>query len=535
MKRLLSAVLTVLMLATVFAGCGGSNSGKVELVWASYSRQLEDSKMVLGEFNKQLAEVLPNTSIKMIECDDTNWQLYMSAKKPIDIAWTGYVFDMQNEINSGSYQPLDDLIEEYGPNIKKEMTDYEDDYKSGTYNGKLYMIPCQQAIMNQTSALTIPVSLAKYMDIDAVRAAADKSPTSTKELYDLVDSYLTKVFASSDYDTDVVGTTIDIYSLFQTLAYRGYDFVSSTRNGPLLCYEAFASDPKVVSFYETEAFKLFCEYTAKWCEKGYISEESLLLGTSSGSRDEIMRGNNSAMWYGIDNPETGEERGVVYSFTNGEITSYNVLLSNLNNLFNGVSKLGSENTYLTIPFTSKHPERAMQLLDLLRSEKGSKGNDLLNMLIYGFAKDSKEAEEYGTYHYVLEGDCAYANDYVSQPSSDSKYGISRWVAGNTMLCYRTPNILEGQTEYCIDYEKNTKKTLFNTKYQGATVDLTDHNIDMSNLAAVSTEYAQRIYYGVEKENWKNVYDEMMNKLKASNLEDVKNAAQKQLDDYLSKK
>lgn len=73
MKRLLSAVLTVLMLATVFAGCGGSNSGKVELVWASYSRQLEDSKMVLGEFNKQLAEVLPNTSIKMIECDDTNW------------------------------------------------------------------------------------------------------------------------------------------------------------------------------------------------------------------------------------------------------------------------------------------------------------------------------------------------------------------------------------------------------------------------------------------------------------------------------
>ena len=58
---------------------------------------------------------------------------------------------------------------------------------------------------------------------------------------------------------------------------------------------------------------------------------------------------------------------------------------------------------------------------------------------------------------------------------------------------------------------------------------------MSNLAAVSTEYAQRIYYGVEKENWKNVYAEMMNKLKASNLEDVKNAAQKQLDDYLSKK
>lgn len=535
MKRFISIVLSVFVIAAVFAGCKGSDSGKVELVWASYSRECEDSEMVLKEFNKQLAEVLPNTSIKLIECDDTNWQLYMSSKKPIDIAWTGYVFDMQNEINSGAYQPLDDLIKEYAPNIQEEMEDYADDYKSGVYKGKQYMIPCQQAIMNQTSALTIPVSLVKYMDIDAVRAAADKSPTSTRELYDLVDSYLSKVFASSDYDTDVVGTTIDIYSLYQTLAFRGYDFVGSTRTGPMLCYEAFASDPQIVSFFETDAFKLFCEYTAKWCEKGYISEEALLLGTSSGSRDEVLKGNNSAMWYGVDNPETGESRGVVYSVTDGEITAYNILLSNLNNLFNGVNKFGYENTYLTIPFTAKHPERAMQLLDLMRSEKGTPGNDLLNLLIYGFEKNSKEAKEYGTYHYELKGDCAYANDYVSQPSSDSKYGISRWVVGNTMLCYRTPNILEGQTEYCIDYEKNIKKTLYKTKYCGATVDMTDYNIDMSNLAAVATEYAQRVYYGVEKGNWKNVYNEMMTKLQASNLEAVKKFAQQQVDDYLKEK
>ncbi len=529
MKKLIGLALVLVTVATLFAGCGGDSSGKVELVWASYVIESKEHELVLEAVNKKLETLLPNTTVTFREINAETWKLAMSSNEAIDIAWSGYIFDLQSEIEAGAYRPLDELIAEYAPNIRQEMQDYAADYRSGSYNGKQYLIPNQQAIFNQTPAIVVPDSLIGYMDVDALLAAAKASPTSTQALYDVLDSYLEKVYASEDYDTDMVGKTIDIYNIYQAVATRGYDFVGGTKASAQLCYKAFDEKPVIVSFPETEEYQLFARYAASWCEKGYISEDALLGGGSAGSRQSVLSGSATAMWYAAKNPETGEERGVTYTVENGSIKSRNILLNDYSQQFNGVTELGYEATYLTIPYTAKNPERAMQLLDLLRSPVGTEGNDLFNLLVYGFEKDSEEAKQYNTYHYTLEGDCAQPVDYTMQPSRTSKYGLTNWMIGNCMLAYRTPNILEGQADFCKEYESEVRKTLHNTALNGFSADISELTIDIANIKGVYDEFDQRVYYGVSKSGWTDIYSQMLQKLKASNLESVKAALQEQAD------
>ncbi len=532
MKRIVSLVLCLVMIGTLFVGCGPKEydpNAKVELVWANYVIESKEHDIVLEAVNKQLETLLPNTTLTFKEVNAETWKLWMSSGEPIDIAWSGYIFDLKSEIDAGAYRPLDELIANYAPNIQQEMKDYAADYQSGNYDGKQYLIPNQQAIFNQTPAIVVPDSLIGHMDVDALLAAAKSSPTSTKAIYDVLDSYLAKVYASEDYDTDTVGKTIDIYNIYQAVATRGYDFVGGTKASAQLCYKAFDENSTIVSFPETEEYKLFAQYAASWCEKGYISEDALLGGGSAGSRMSVLSGSSTAMWYATENAETGEKRGVTYNLEDGYIKSYNILLNDYSQQFNGVSELGYEATYLTIPYTAKNPERAMQLLDLLRSPVGTPGNDLLNLLVYGFEKDSDYAKEYNTWHYTREGDCVTPVDYTVQPTRTSKYGLTNWMIGNCLLAYRTPNILEGQAEFCKNYEAEVRETLHNTALKGFDADISDLTIDISNIKGVYDEFDKRIFYGVSKSGWTGIYEQMMSKLKASNLEEVKAALQSQAD------
>ncbi|MFR5071188.1 MAG: hypothetical protein ACLTDS_03045 [Bianqueaceae bacterium] len=41
----------------------------------------------------------------------------MAAQEAIDLAWTGYAINLQDEVNKGALMELDDLIAEYGQDI----------------------------------------------------------------------------------------------------------------------------------------------------------------------------------------------------------------------------------------------------------------------------------------------------------------------------------------------------------------------------------------------------------------------------------
>ena len=527
MKKLIASLLVVIMTMMCLAGCGGSGDNEeVELIWASVVYESKEYETVIKVFNEKLQEFLPNTKVTFKKVTAENWPLWMTGGEQVDIAWAGYLFDPLAEVKKGSYLALDDLIAEYGPNIKKEMEEeYATDYANGNYEGKQYLIPNQQARFDQTGSIIIPASLWKYMDVDALRAALDESPYLTEKQLQIIDDYLEKVFASSDYDTDVIAKYMDVASL-GVLAERGYDSIAG-----YMYYKAFEENPEIVHFGETDEFKLFAKYATKWYEKGYISSE-VLTGGGIGSRTAVISYSQTNDWHATTVEGMGEERGVVYGFNEvGDITTYKILTESVNQMYNGVAEFAADSTYLTIPYTAKHPERAMQLLDLLRSPEGQ---ELFTLLVYGFEKDSELAKDYNTYHYELTEDgMAQGVDYTVQPNATSKYGMAGWMVGNCLLTYLTPDLAPGADEYIRDFKKNVEPTLHATKYAGFMSDNSEISTDLANLKATYAEYSKRISTGAAGADMETLYNEMITRLKECHLEEVKQNLQKQADEFAS--
>lgn len=541
LKKVCSVCLALFMVfgvALCTAGCGAS---KVKLIWAGSTLGNEESEMVFEAFNKELQSVkgFENVEIDFQKQDTTNWQLWMASNTQIDIAWTGYSYDIETEINNGSYTALDEYItEENTPNIYAEKQEYSADYASGSYKGKQYLIPNQQPIANLSNILKIPVELKDYMNIDGVLNECHSNKKTTEKVYQYIDEYLAAVTKAHAIDTDTVAKYIDIQGIFKFVATRGYEFIGGDLTGAWLCYDEEDPSAKIVNFMETDAYRLFLKYAAKWYNDGYVSPNVLVNGSESGSRSPVLNAHSTGMWYATENPELGEERGVTYAIETDDagnkfITMYNLLLETPEQDWQGVSTLGSEKTYLCIPYTSKNPEIAIKLLDLLRAPVGEKGNDLLNLLVYGFEENSKYAEEYGTYHYTLEGDCAYGVDYYAQPDSSCKYGIAHWFVGNVFKTYRTPNIQAGQGDYVKKYETVDRLTHKETALCGFRVDLSEYSNVIANIQTIINEYNDTLICGIDGSNYNATYDEMMSKINGADLAKVKEAVQSQADKYIS--
>lgn len=516
LKRWFTAILSVVMLVTAFAGCGkkADTSKEVTLKWILFNAEQKDADMVEKEFNEKLEKLLPNTKLEIVYETSlgSKWSMLMAAKEEYDIAWTGYTLDMNQEVNSGTYSPLNDLVADYGPHIAKEMEDYKESYATGMVDGELYAIPNQQPILHQTSYFRIPAEYIEYFPKDAFLEECHANYKTTEKTYQLLEEYFSKVKNSGKVANGNI--TIDPMNFFLAIVTRGYDWVATSKGGAWLCYDVQDKSGKIVNFMQTEAYQLYIKYAASWVEKGYIAED-YLVGASGFT--EIGTCNVTEMWYGLD-----EEAGVRYvKDDSGKVAYYQFLTDATENMYNGTNIFGSEKTYTVIPFTSQNPERAMMLLDLLRSEEGV---DLLNLLIYGI--EGK--------HYDLKGDCAYGKDYTIQPTSTSLYGIPHWIVGNVFLPYRTPNILEGQKEYALDFVQNVKPQLYKTALYGFHADTTALSLQISQVNRALGEYHQTLIAGALGSGYKASYDAMIKKMEEAGLNQLLEDMNQQASDYMAK-
>ena len=192
-KSICAALIAVVLVGSLTACNSGGDfkddpDKSVTLRLSSHNVGKADDGKVLTEINKRLETLLPNTKLEFVPQSPTNWQMWMSSKEAIDIAWTGFSYNMEDEIYKKSFLELDDLIKENAPNIQQEMQEYAADYDSGKYDGVQYMIPNQQPILNETRILKMPAELFEggYMDVDALLKACHASPTTTEEVYQII-------------------------------------------------------------------------------------------------------------------------------------------------------------------------------------------------------------------------------------------------------------------------------------------------------------------------------------------------------------
>ena len=522
MKKIICIAFSFIIVAmsAFMTGCGDKNSEKVKLSWVVMWAEQKDLGMVVKEANKLLSELLPNTELDLqcLESLPAKWSLLMSSGEPVDLVWSGYSFDVGAEINKKSYIALNDLIEEYAPNLKKEWKDYEYAYDTITVKDKLYGIPHIQFYAAETARLTIPTELAQYMDEDALLKAAQGSPFATKELFNVIDKYLYASKNAGTWDTDTVSQCLGTMKhICQFIAQRGYDFIGTGEEGSYMCYNPFEEKPKVTNFMLTEQFKLMMEYGAKWYKDGLISKDVLTgNGGSSGGRAGILGAHSTENWFNVD-----DERGIKHEVSNGiDMNIY--LLDDADNKYQGAINIGSEASYTCIPFTSKHPERAIQFLDLIHSDKGKA---LFNMLIYGIE---------GVHYDKVGENRVKPYDYTIQGDSNSKYGIANWMLGNLDYAWETPNIPEGQAAYIKNYNTVVRKQQHESPLKGFCVDTSGVTKELSQLTAIFKEYKETLINGVMAD-YMTYYNEMMDKAKAAGLDTVIAEFQKQADEYVANK
>lgn len=513
MKRWISLLMLAVMLCGILAGCkpgGGGGAGltdnaddAVVLTIALPRAEQRDTAEVVAQINKELETLLPNTKIElMLESGMADkWVLWMSTKKAIDIAHSGFVTNIEDEVRKDTYLELNELVEQYAPNIQKLRKDYWYSYDNSSINGKLYAIPNIQTHLKETLMLRVWKEGAKYFDLAAMNAEAYSSDKTTKKFWDLFTAGIENAAANGVNCSEIVNLTI------YEVAKRGYNFIGGADTN--FCYDNSDSG-KIIDFYTTKEFKDFCDVMKLWASKGWVSKD-ILTGQWT---DKLYAGTDTR--YNMD-PETKIKRNV---------TADTNVIFDLNDPAKDVvtTNIGQNMTYYSIPFSAKNPARAIKFLDLLNSEEGKVIN---NMLAYGI--EGK--------HYAFvdkeKGDIK-AFEYEGQGGADVSYGIANWMAGNMMLQYSISPYTHEELEYAENYYLHQLNQQKKHVLYGFSFDLEGVLNEFNKVMKNNMEYAESIYCGII-ENTDKLMKELEEKNKAAGQEKVMAELQKQADDYIASK
>ncbi len=493
----------------------------VTLKWYYDGTEGEGSADVIKVFNEKLQELLPNTTVDVVFVPeyDKNWPLLLAGGEQMDLAWNGWSTPMQADMMDGSLLALDDLIEQYAPNLVREREIWEAAYNTAKWDGQLWAIPSIQPTVPEAQALMIYDLMLPYVDMDALLTEVRTNFKCTENLLDIIENAYEAAIADGaiTVGSDDWFINLDYFFLICKLGYMNFG-----PEGQRMYYDPTADKIEVKMLYELPEMKMVLDRMGEWYDKGWITETNILkqLTDSQGTIDVNASWNKN--WANCD--ENGiyrDESGATYVMTNRPEEGYK-----------GVSIFGQENTYMVIPYSAKYPERAMMLLNLLHDEVGTPGNDLYNLLCYGFEKNSPEAAEYGWYNYeAVEEDGQMRAVFVE----NTVHTMTNWAIGNTYKCLHDGGTLTTRPakEYCMKYYTEIYPTLRETPVTGMVVDFSSIKLEQDAIKTVVNEYKPQLQSGSGgRDKVDALYQEFIDKCKEAGLDKVKEVLQAQVDAYV---
>lgn len=501
MKKVLALLTGITLLTGVASGCMKKNSaddGNVKLTWMMLGPgEQKDSEKVWEAFNEKLQEYLPGTTIEFKVYSTSEYaekyKLMSASNEAVDLVWVGWLVDYLGDARRGSFYPLNDLMDQYAPGIKEEVNSSLID--SVRVDGELYQIPNYQMMTSNRWGIATHKDLAdKYWDAEKAKEVFYNAETMDESCYDVIEEYLEQLKANGELKLGVSTET------FGRLAQKGYSELmmgvsSFRRNDPTY---------KIENIYEREDTKLYYKKMSEWYKKGYIRKD--ILTVDNPMQDE-GKPNGYNLWVTQYFDNTAD------SLTKQNGFNIDIIPQNEEYFYDGGSATGT-----AISAKSKNPERAMQVLELMNTEKGK---ELYNMLVYGL-----EGE-----HYNKESDTRIETlSYQSAPDSSSTYGQYKWVVGNTFNAYE----IQGDPVGWNDYIRGINENAVKSGLVGFTFDNTPVRTELAQIDAIKMEFTRTLNSGAV-EDWEEYYNKFIDKLKGAGIDKVIAEMQKQVDDFLSKK
>jgi putative aldouronate transport system substrate-binding protein len=506
MKRCVVFVL-LLALSVPFAFAAGQSDSssaaeEVELIFRTIGPgKQKDAEMVWAEFNNMLPQYLPGTTvqIEVIPASEyaDRWKLALSAGEQLDIAGRYWMQNLDVEVAKGGFLPLDDLIAEYGPNIKKNLPEWV--LQKGMTAGKIYEIPNYQIMVGMRYAAYAQEDQALKYDLKSIARQIEPNEFMEQGDWDLFEEYFTNAKAGGDLQMGV-STTLG------WLSGKGLEGV-----GQGASIEFGDPNLQVFNKYEHPSYKTLISTMAKWYEMDFIRKDVLAMDNP---RADDYKPDGTLMYiHGM----VGTEETLSMATTERWQYPYTVYA------LQREARVGyaHSSTNLAIPSTAKHPERAMQLIDLMQGEGGS---DLFNLLTWGIE---------GThYNVVREAGNGLPKrietiGYAGQGNADSPYGLWKWAVGNTAFSWVT----QADTDDYIDIWVDINNSAVASPLMGWVPDPNPTKTEEAQIAAVIGEYASSLEFGALGDGYLSVYEDFLAKLKAAGIDKVIAEYQRQIDAF----
>lgn len=454
---------------------GGNALPEVQLTWYYGVAQVPpDQKMIEDEVNKIVKSKI-NATVKLKPIDfgsyTTKLNTASAAGEEFDLVWTAnWAFNYDENVKKGAFLPLDKLIDAHAPVTKKSIPTFT--WDATRHQGQIYAVPSYQTVTSRYGINVIKEYADKYgLDASKVKKYEDLEPFFEK--------------VKKGEPGIVPFMLVGPLTKFHPFLY-GYDD-----------YGVKIGDTSYKTHFmeETPEYKQFVQLIRRWFEKGYINEDA----STVKQIDSRYNGKFAASIEYTMKP--GYEAEI--KAKNGGRAIIGIPLTDVT-----TTRTSNIATLTAISRTSKNPERAMMLLELVNTDR-----ELFNLLSFG--KEGK--------HYTK------LNDNTVKVNPTGGYTAPNWVFGNVFNGY----LIEGQAADTWEVTRKLNESAvvqptFGFNFNDAAV-----KAESANVAAIRAEYEPLLFTGtVDPAKYLPEYIE---KLKKAGAEKVLAELQKQLDAWVAEK
>ncbi len=481
-KRVLAILLVVLTACTLFVACNKQNndSGDVTVKWYFPVDIEEDCLKAANEYIKEKIGVDVNFVLINFGDYDQKMQVLNAGNDKYDIAFTSNWCNNYNKnISNGTIIPLDDLIKEYAQDtynlIEPEIWDL------ARVDGKIYGIINQQ-IMGRAPIMTVP-------EITLTTLGLNKDDFKS---YKDSEKYFRAVKEKTGNYTFVSEIWPNWLSSF------GFEEVIGQKVPGAIYIGESIDDVKIINQYETPEFKEYIEWRRKLVLDGLtpphvaeINNEEIALKSGDSKVVNYMHFQPTytpgmeATWRKLPN-DLGEQVAIAKQ---KPYMSTSAVTATLN----------------SIAATSKNPEAAMRVLNLINTDK-----ELFNIFACGI--------EGVNYKKVSE-------NKVEAVEGSKIYNKDCWAIGNTFNTYIKP----GQTDDVHDLTKEINSNSMKSVLAGFVPNIDNIKTQIYNCTAVVDEYLQPLDYGVVDID--EAYPEFIKQLKIAEVDEVIDELNRQLGEW----
>lgn len=506
-KNARARILAAALLAGILAGCGnqpaqsqpGSStpasspeavstpsspdlSEPVDLTWYIYDANYEDEGKVLDAMNEILRDKI-NAAVTINRIAPGDYEskmgIMINSQEEFDVCFTSnWKLLYADYALKDALVDITDLLPELAPGLWSSMS--EEVWNAARVNGRIYGVINQQI---QARAAGYVVKKEYYEEYGGDQI------TDFSTLADFMIRVKEGEAAKGNDHNNLSSPSNWLYDYQQTVGWE-------TLGSLLLPGVASAEEahPQVFNQYDTDEFRQIIDAKARLQMAGVIDADILISSTPFDYSRMIANFGNIGI-------STDEEYAKIAGWDSAVVIRPGKSYLTTN---------GCTSTMNAISTTSRHPERAMMLLELMNTD-----HDLFCLAAYGIQG----------LHYNLVGDNQY--EWIE----GTQYKGTDWKLGNTFIglapASGRANILEETRKF---NESAVPSSLLGFNY-----DSTEMATEVANILAIVNERTPLFYAGMYAENTQAEYEKFLDELKNAGSEKVMADMQKQIDAFIASK